>query len=320
MGGLLSEGNVVPQDLEKARLWYAQAASQGSAKARDELEKLGGAAALPDGGQGLIAADQGAAGPAKSAKPVGKSDSGQLDPESRAAIVKRRIEELKSARKGETNPVAPVAIAGGAAATAAAVTAASAGDTVADADAGPDTLEMDELVLEEFATDAGGSDEILVLDDTGQGAGDEGVDISEMDVMVEAMPAQAVAEPITASEPSPASSDTDNAPLAATAERAHSDGLKGRDWVQSRDPAHYTIQLLGSWNEGDALAFVEANPLPGVGAILQTSRHGKPWFSIYYGDFASYSKAVATQSALSGGIAKHGPWVRPFHKIQVGIK
>jgi len=194
-------------------------------------------------------------------------------------------------------------------------------------------MEMDELVLEEFETDGAGSDEVLEMDIVA----DEPIDDLIEDVEPEAADAAtgsesasqgasaaaaAEAGDVMATEPPAMESamESDTQPAMQSAEQADGDGLMGHDWVLSRDPAHYTIQLLGSWKRADALAFVRANPLPGVGALVQTRRRGKPWFSLYYGDFSSYSKAVAEQSALKGGIAKHGPWVRPYRKIQSGLK
>ena len=174
-------------------------------------------------------------------------------------------------------------------------------DTAMDADVADDAMEVNELVLEEFETDG------VVVDD-----------VLEQDVVV-AMDSTDVPDAETTAAPAAAMA-AEPEPEPKAAQPSDDDGLKGKAWAQERDPAHYTIQLLGSWQRADALAFVDANPLPGVGALVETRRRGKPWFSLYYGDFASYSNAVAAQSALSGGIAKHGPWVRPFRKIQAGLK
>jgi len=306
LGKLFAEGKVVPEDVEKARLWYAQAASQGSVKARDELEKLGGAAALPDGGEGLSA----------TAAPQTAVAQDEMGSEDRAAIVKRRIEELKAARKGADSSVTAVPVAAAAVvvveAGAVDIAVEESGDQLVLEEVAADTamdtgvddaMEVNELVLEEFETDGMMVDEVLEQD--------VAVDVSAADVPVEQ--AMDAPTPAIAVEPEPE-------PEPELAQQSADDGVKGKAWVQAREPAHYTIQLLGSWKRSDALTFVAANPLPGAGALIETRRRGKPWFSLYYGDFASYSKAVAAQSALSGGIAKHGPWVRPFRKIQAGLK
>ena len=323
LGELLSGGEVVPRDLDAARLWLAQAASQGSIKAREDLDKLGGAAALPDGGEGL--------GGATVAKP---DEADGRDDAARAATLERRIEELKLARKAEADSIAPATIV-------AADTSAAEPDEATDTASGQalpaameevdpdaaDTLEMDELVLDEFGIDDDGTEEVLEL----EVAADEPVD--EVLAEVEAASDDATIEADSASEDVVAvtADDDDSAvavavapveqpPVVVPAEKPASEALQGKDWVLSRNPAHYTIQLLGSWKQSDALAFVKANPLPGVGALVETRRHGKPWFSLYYGDFARYSKAAAAQAALKGGIARHGPWVRPYRKIQPGLK
>lgn len=170
-------------------------------------------------------------------------------------------------------------------------------------------METDEVVLEEFETDEVSADEVLALD---------AVDEASNDALAAAAGDELTSPPAADKVVAPQAAAAD--PLAEAESAGETDGLQGRDWVMSRSPAHYTIQLLGSWKRADAQAFVHANPLPGPGALIETKRRGKPWFSLYYGDFASYSEAAAAQSALKGGIARHGPWVRPYKKIQAGLK
>jgi DamX protein len=102
------------------------------------------------------------------------------------------------------------------------------------------------------------------------------------------------------------------------AEKAKVDGmgLYGRDWVLARKPNHYTIQLLGSRTRKEAETFVKKNSLSEPAAVVESRRRGKQWFSLFYGDYRSYSKAKAGLKTLSKGLARHGPWIRKYMKIQ----
>jgi len=306
LGKLLSEGGQLDQDLNAARLWYAQAASQGSIEARDELEQLGGAEALPDGGRGMA---------------TETADTADTADRSSEALVQQNLAVVKTARSpGEGGDL------GGEAVT-------DDTDVVADeleddpiaAEEVDSVMEIDELVLEELALEG----EI----DSGNLAMDSAID--EPEVLVEGVAEEVVVAEVTATEAteekvsdedvvSPEAAEVAEASAAAEMPAAQAspdaDGLKGREWVLSRKPSHYTIQLLGAWNQAEVLDFVKKNPLPGPGAVVESKRRGRAWFLLYYGDFPNYAAVLKAHGALKGGIAKHGPWVRPFKKIQPALR
>lgn len=308
LGKLLSEGGQLDRDLDAARLWYAQAASKGSVEARDKLEQLGGAEALPDGGRAMVT---------ETAMPSA-SDADGRSPE---VLVEQRLAEVEAAQ-----PAGEGGDRGGEAVTVDT-------DVVAD-ELEPDTagaeeldglMEIDELVLEDLAKE-GEMDSANPAMDTA---------IDEPEVRAEGVAEEVVVEEAAATEAteekvadedvvSPEEAEVAAASAATETPAAQAspdeDALKGREWVLSRKPSHYTIQLLGAWNQAEVLDFVKKNPLPGPGAVVESKRRGRAWFLLYYGDFPNYAAVLKAHGALKGGIAKHGPWVRPFKKIQPALR
>lgn len=354
LGKLLSEGKVVEQDTVAARLWYAQAASQGSAEAAHRLQALGGAEGLID-----MDAREAPEVSSAVARMTPEQRMQQRVSELRAVRPDENRAPSSADPAPQPAPSTPVeAVVMEAAPVFVSAddeqqTAEAAEVVEPEAPAGEG---MEELVLEEFSDEAGddAGDQAAATDDEGEGGefmllddepelaaepGDqEQVEtVAELSAPVAAASvAAAVAvepeQPREAAEPVVEASAveveaptvTDEAAVVAEPEvadeRATETDIHGREWVLSRPPGHYTIQLLGSNNRADADAFVAANPLPGPGAIVESRRRGKPWFSVFYGDFGKYSVALAAHGKLSGPIAKHGPWLRPFRKIQKGLR
>jgi len=330
LGKLLSEGTELPQNVDAARLWYAQAASSGNRGARQQLDRLGGVDALPDQGRGLGVPESHTATAASLSKD-------ELSPQQR---VQRRLAELKAVHPSEeSQQPASALVSSEEQSIIVAAPTASVDDglmilPVDDTDGADDTVgsdaDADELVLEEFETgsDESSSGDTLVLNDDVLLVDDEVGGESGLSGESEAEPVVAGADmpdpestATTAGEAMGQVAATATAPASADDSMASDteDALHDRAWLMSRPPSHYTIQLLGSWTRADAEDFVAANPLPGVGALVESRRRGKPWFVLYYGDFGSYADALAAHSKLSGGIARHGPWLRSYKKVQASM-
>lgn len=324
LGKLLSEGAVVERDTTAARLWLAQAASQGSAEAARKLEALGGADGL---------AEDLEAKAALAAPSMRGASGGTMTAEQRVQI---RMSELRQVRSDEGGRDAQPAAAPLVVSETPLVPPGGDLDAVgADLDDGA-AASPDEIVLEEFSEPVAGDDTMtlvagdesgdLVLEEVGAAEVDElSIEVDETGVVDAPVATQvAVTEPPppAAGEPgvAPQSSATDRGPPEAAAAAPAPPPIHGRDWLLSRPPKHYTIQLLGSHTKADAEAFAAEHPLPGPVAIVESTRRGKPWYSVFYGDFGKYSKALAAHGKLAGPVAKHGPWVRPFGKIQQGLK
>ena len=87
-------------------------------------------------------------------------------------------------------------------------------------------------------------------------------------------------------------------------------------WLRSRDPEHFTLQLLGAHNYGAVKSFIENNK--GVGELAQfsTSREGQRWYVIVYGDYANRDAAVQAIPNLPNSFQVLKPWVRSFASVQ----
>lgn len=96
--------------------------------------------------------------------------------------------------------------------------------------------------------------------------------------------------------------------------------LRGEAWLQLQRPAAYTLQLIGvqSWAAADA--FIQRHKMGDEGAIFETVRQGKPWFSVIYGVYDSREAAVAARAKLPVEGGRNSAWPRTFSSIQQAIK
>ncbi len=97
--------------------------------------------------------------------------------------------------------------------------------------------------------------------------------------------------------------------------------LQNASWVAQRDPAHYSIQLVGAYEQNHLVSYVNQNESALKGALLSfnKSQHIKrDWYNLYYGDFASFAAAQRALAALPLRLKTNYPWVRSFSAIQKG--
>lgn len=104
-------------------------------------------------------------------------------------------------------------------------------------------------------------------------------------------------------------------PASSTAVKQASGDIKGRDWVVSQDPQHFTIQLLGSSNEDAVISFIHMQGIDKQAAYYSEIRNGKPWFSVVYGSFPSLDAARQAAQQLPAALRKTAPWLRTFRDI-----
>jgi septal ring-binding cell division protein DamX len=96
-------------------------------------------------------------------------------------------------------------------------------------------------------------------------------------------------------------------------------GVEGNDWFLARSPGHMTIQIYGSWEKTNAIQFVKTHGIEDRSHLLNTSRAGRPWYSVTFGEFNSLSEAKKADAELSGQIGITNTWVRTFGSIQEAI-
>lgn len=86
-------------------------------------------------------------------------------------------------------------------------------------------------------------------------------------------------------------------------------------------PSHYyTIQLLGSYDKKDAVAFINRNKLQQKATYYHTTFNNKPWFVVVYGLYPSQKEAEASLKHLAPQLDKANPWVKSVALVQQSMK
>jgi len=122
-------------------------------------------------------------------------------------------------------------------------------------------------------------------------------------------PAERVAQPVAVPEsPKPA------APLKApvVSEPAATDDL---GWLRSRQPDHYTLQLLGVRERAAIEQFIRVHRLKGKYAVFTRDLNGKPWYSLVYGDYPDRDAALRGRAALPASLRRANVWPRTFASV-----
>lgn len=104
--------------------------------------------------------------------------------------------------------------------------------------------------------------------------------------------------------------------VGTTVKREPVDTVKQGDWLSTQNPEYYTIQLIGSGNEGAINRYIEEQNLGGQAAYFKTTRNGQPWYTLVYGKFATKQEAKKAIQQLPPSQRKTSPWVRKFGDIQ----
>ncbi|WP_316367184.1 AAA family ATPase [Candidatus Thiodiazotropha sp. CDECU1] len=90
-------------------------------------------------------------------------------------------------------------------------------------------------------------------------------------------------------------------------------------WVKSRSPSGYTLQLIAVENLDSLKRYIEKNGLAAETHTLKTTRKGKPWYALLWGDFPDRESALQAASALPAKVQKTGVWARTFSSLQQSI-
>ena len=94
----------------------------------------------------------------------------------------------------------------------------------------------------------------------------------------------------------------------------------GNEWLLSRDPQHFTLQLIAGERLDTLRKFIARHQLKQHLAFYQTQRKGKPWYALVYGEYASKQQAIGARSQLPRALHKQKPWIRRFGDIQQALK
>ena len=111
-----------------------------------------------------------------------------------------------------------------------------------------------------------------------------------------------------------ADSEPDAQPAPATNAEA------GAAWVLSRDPAHYTLQLLGSRELKPLHALMDRYDLHADTAWYKIRYQNADWYVLVHGDYADRRAASRAVGALPAGLRRAGPWPRPLAAVQEEVR
>ena len=116
-----------------------------------------------------------------------------------------------------------------------------------------------------------------------------------------------VEEVVIAPEPEPAKPERQPVVVAAP--------TIGDAWLISREPARYTLQMVGGRERSSVERFVRRNGIKPPYAIFERDLEGSPWYSLVAGDYADRDAAVAARAQLPRRLQDSGVWPRTFESI-----
>jgi septal ring-binding cell division protein DamX len=90
----------------------------------------------------------------------------------------------------------------------------------------------------------------------------------------------------------------------------------GEAWLQSRDPARFTLQLVGSRDRAAVRKFAREHAIAEPHAVFERDLKGRPWYSLVAGDYPDRAAAIAARERLPKGLGRSGIWPRTFGSIQ----
>ncbi len=82
----------------------------------------------------------------------------------------------------------------------------------------------------------------------------------------------------------------------------------------------YTLQLLGSHIESNAIRFIEGLNNKANVRYFETLYQGKPWFVVIYGEFDNRDTAIASIPKLPKELQDRKPWARSIASVQSDIQ
>ncbi len=94
---------------------------------------------------------------------------------------------------------------------------------------------------------------------------------------------------------------------------------QGHAWVLAQDPHHYTLQVLGSRNEATVQHALRRGGL-GDAHYYRIQYHGRDWYVLVSGTFASRSQAARAADKLPREPGAGKPWIRRLQAVQTEVR
>ena len=122
----------------------------------------------------------------------------------------------------------------------------------------------------------------------------------------EAVPAPAKPQEIAKPEPKPAAKPTSP--------------YKQEAALLKLTSTQYTLQLLGTQIENNAINFINGLNSKTNVRYFETIYKGKPWFVVIYGEFTNRDAAIASIPKLPAELKDRKPWARSIASVQADIR
>jgi DamX protein len=88
------------------------------------------------------------------------------------------------------------------------------------------------------------------------------------------------------------------------------------NWLESRSPEHYTLQLVAARDRDAVQRFVARHGIKAPYAIFERRLDGRPWYALVAGDYPDRAAALRARDALPAGIRAADVWPRTFASIR----
>lgn len=88
------------------------------------------------------------------------------------------------------------------------------------------------------------------------------------------------------------------------------------DWLESRRPERYTLQLVAARDRDAVERYVARHGIKAPYAIFERRLDGRPWYALVAGDYPDRAAALRARDALPGGIRTADVWPRTFASIR----
>lgn len=125
--------------------------------------------------------------------------------------------------------------------------------------------------------------------------------------------------PVKPTPAEPVKSVTAPAPKPAP-EKKISSPYKQESQLMALKSSQYTLQLLGTQIENNAIKFVDGLNSKKDVRYFETVYKGKPWFVVIYGAYKDRDTAIASIPKLSSELQARKPWARSLASVQADIK
>lgn len=88
------------------------------------------------------------------------------------------------------------------------------------------------------------------------------------------------------------------------------------DWFAQQNPAHFTLQLLGSHARETVESFRRQHRLDKDAAVVTTRHEGSAWYVLVYGSYPDKDRARAAVAGLPAPLQQARPWPRRIGDLQ----